>query len=195
MDVERIIDEIEQLQEMFEAPDIRPLSTSDISAANRRHDEMLAHSPWFRLWQQYWVCSRADYPHSPPVSFDTHSLLEVWWITDFPNETCAASVRRKHEGISVSQGYASQSVILPSKTIDIYVVENDETVHGRTVRAGDEGWFGRRSTPRRGVDSQGRPLGRSFIAVSPPLPIVLLRRQQRIAAAGRAQSDRRVCMH
>jgi hypothetical protein len=24
---------------------------SDISAANRRHDEMLAHSPWFRLWQ------------------------------------------------------------------------------------------------------------------------------------------------
>jgi hypothetical protein len=39
MDVERIIDEIEQLQEMFEAPDIRPLSASDISAANRRHDE------------------------------------------------------------------------------------------------------------------------------------------------------------
>lgn len=36
MDVERIIDDIEQLQEMFEAPDIRPLSASDISAANRR---------------------------------------------------------------------------------------------------------------------------------------------------------------
>jgi hypothetical protein len=48
MDVERIIDEIQQLQEMFEAPDIRPLSPSDISAANRRHDEILAHSPWFR---------------------------------------------------------------------------------------------------------------------------------------------------
>ena len=46
MDVERIIDEIEQLQEMFEAPDIRPLSASDISAANRTHDEALAHSPW-----------------------------------------------------------------------------------------------------------------------------------------------------
>ena len=54
MDVERIIDDIEQLQEMFEAPDIRPLSASDISAANRRHDEMLAHSPWFRLWQTLW---------------------------------------------------------------------------------------------------------------------------------------------
>jgi hypothetical protein len=45
MDVERIIDDIEQLQEMFEAPDIRPLSASDISAANRRHDETLAHRP------------------------------------------------------------------------------------------------------------------------------------------------------
>jgi hypothetical protein len=36
MDVERITDEIEQLQEMFEAPEIRPLSASDPSAANRR---------------------------------------------------------------------------------------------------------------------------------------------------------------
>ena len=62
MDVERIIDEIEQLQEMFEAPDIRPLSASDISAANRRHDEMLAHRPWFRLWQRYGVCCRPEAP-------------------------------------------------------------------------------------------------------------------------------------
>jgi hypothetical protein len=44
MDVERIIDEIERLQEMFEARDIRPLSASDRRAANRRHDEMLANS-------------------------------------------------------------------------------------------------------------------------------------------------------
>jgi hypothetical protein len=62
MDVERIIDEIEQLQKMFEAPDIRPLSPSDISAANRRHDEMLAHSPWFQLWQRYGVCCRTESP-------------------------------------------------------------------------------------------------------------------------------------
>jgi hypothetical protein len=62
MDVERIIDDIEQLQEMFEAPDIRPLSPSDISAANRRHDETLAHSPWFRLWQRYGLCCRAESP-------------------------------------------------------------------------------------------------------------------------------------
>jgi hypothetical protein len=63
MDLERIIDEIEQLQEMFEAPDIRPLSASDLSAANRRHDEMLAQSAWFRLWQTYGVCCRSN----PPV--------------------------------------------------------------------------------------------------------------------------------
>ena len=62
MDVERTIDEIEQLQEMFEAPDIRPLSASDISAANRRHDEMLAHSPWFRIWQRYGLCCRGESP-------------------------------------------------------------------------------------------------------------------------------------
>ena len=62
MDVERIIAEIVQLQERFEAPDIRPLSARDISAANRRHDQMLAHSPWFRLWQNYSVCFRPEAP-------------------------------------------------------------------------------------------------------------------------------------
>jgi hypothetical protein len=57
----------DQLQEMFEAPDIRPLSASDISAANRRHDETLAHCPWFRLWQRYGVCCR---PESPGLRLD-----------------------------------------------------------------------------------------------------------------------------
>jgi|GraSoiStandDraft_4_1057263.scaffolds.fasta_scaffold1333939_1 hypothetical protein len=42
------------LEEMFEAPDIRPLGASDISAANRRHDEMLAHTSWFKLWAALW---------------------------------------------------------------------------------------------------------------------------------------------
>jgi hypothetical protein len=45
MDVERIIDEIDQLEEIFESSDIRPLGARDISAANRRHDEELALSP------------------------------------------------------------------------------------------------------------------------------------------------------
>jgi hypothetical protein len=62
MDVERIIEDIEQLQEMFEAPDIRPLSAADISAANRRHDEKLANSPWFQIWQRYGVCCRNESP-------------------------------------------------------------------------------------------------------------------------------------
>ncbi len=62
MHIERTIDDIEQLEEMFEALDIRPLSASDPSAANRRHDEILAHSPWFRLWQRYGVCCRTASP-------------------------------------------------------------------------------------------------------------------------------------
>jgi hypothetical protein len=62
MDVERVINDIEQLEEMFEAPDIRPLSPTDISAANRRHDQALARSPWFRLWQSYGLCCRSETP-------------------------------------------------------------------------------------------------------------------------------------
>jgi hypothetical protein len=62
MDVERIIDEIEQLEEMFEAADIRPFTESDISAANRRHDAMLAQSPWFRIWQDFGICCRSESP-------------------------------------------------------------------------------------------------------------------------------------
>jgi hypothetical protein len=62
MDVERIIDDIEQLEEMFHAADIRPLNASDLAAANRRHDEMLAHSPWFQLWQHFGVCCRTEPP-------------------------------------------------------------------------------------------------------------------------------------
>ena len=45
MDVEQTIAEIDRLERIFTAPDTRPLSPSDLSAANRRHDDMLAHSP------------------------------------------------------------------------------------------------------------------------------------------------------
>jgi hypothetical protein len=65
MDVERTIDDIEQLEEMFETPDIRPLNASDLAALNRRHDEMLANSFWFRLWRQYGVCCRPDVEAQP----------------------------------------------------------------------------------------------------------------------------------
>jgi hypothetical protein len=62
MDIERIIHDIEQLEEMFESPDIRPFRKADIAAANRRHDRALASSPWFRLWQSYGVCCRNEDP-------------------------------------------------------------------------------------------------------------------------------------
>ncbi|PYV59982.1 MAG: hypothetical protein DMG97_17505 [Acidobacteria bacterium] len=60
MDVDRIITEIEWLERTFAVPDTRPLGPRDLAAANRRHDELLAKSPWFRLWQQYGVCCRPD---------------------------------------------------------------------------------------------------------------------------------------
>jgi len=53
MDTEETIAEIEWLERLFAVPDTRLLSATDISAANRRHDESQAHSPWFRLWQRY----------------------------------------------------------------------------------------------------------------------------------------------
>jgi hypothetical protein len=63
MNAEKTIAEVEWLERIFSVPDTRPLSASDLAAANRRHDEMLAHSPWFRLWQRYGVCCRPE----PPV--------------------------------------------------------------------------------------------------------------------------------
>ena len=62
MNIDRTIAEIEWLERIFAAPDTRPLSASDFWAVNRRHDDMLAHSPWFRLGQQYGVCCRAASP-------------------------------------------------------------------------------------------------------------------------------------
>jgi hypothetical protein len=49
MDAEQSIAEIGRLERFFAVPDTRPMSPSGLAAANRRHDEMLAHCPWFRL--------------------------------------------------------------------------------------------------------------------------------------------------
>jgi hypothetical protein len=62
MDAEQAIAEIEWLERIFTVPDTRPLSASDLSAANRRHDETNAHMPWFRLWQRYGVRCRTESP-------------------------------------------------------------------------------------------------------------------------------------
>ncbi len=62
MDPERTICEIEWLERVFAIPDTRPLNANDLAAANRRHDESLAGSPWFKLWQTYGVCCRGKSP-------------------------------------------------------------------------------------------------------------------------------------
>jgi hypothetical protein len=62
MNAEQRIAEIEWLERIFAEPDARPLSASDLAAANRRHDDKLANSPWFRLWQRYGACRRAESP-------------------------------------------------------------------------------------------------------------------------------------
>ena len=62
MDAEQTIVEIECLERIFAVPDARPLSASDLSAANRRHDEKQASSPWFRLWQRYGICCHSESP-------------------------------------------------------------------------------------------------------------------------------------
>jgi hypothetical protein len=62
MDPEQTIAEIEWLERIFAVPDTRPMSASDLLAANRQHDQKHANSPWFRLWQRYGICCRADSP-------------------------------------------------------------------------------------------------------------------------------------
>ena len=59
MDIERTIGDIEELERIFDMADIRPLTPTDVSAANQRHDAKLANSPWFKLWQSYGVCCRS----------------------------------------------------------------------------------------------------------------------------------------
>lgn len=62
MDTEQTIAEIKWLERLFAVPETRPFGPTDLSVANRSHDAMLAHSPWFRIWQRYGVCCRAESP-------------------------------------------------------------------------------------------------------------------------------------
>lgn len=59
-DIEKIIAEIELLERLHELPDPRPLQTADWKAANRKHDEMYANNPWFRLWKRYGSASSSS---------------------------------------------------------------------------------------------------------------------------------------
>jgi len=100
MDVERIIDDIKQLQEMFEAPDIRPLSASDISAANRPHDEMLAHSPWFS------VVELDSQGRSPVATITLTGTLRMLPLRNRDNkaETSASTLDRESPGMLSNSG-------------------------------------------------------------------------------------------
>jgi hypothetical protein len=104
MDVERIIDEIEQLQEMFEAPDIRPLSPSDISAANRRHDEMLAPSPCAGIFVTDYLrpaALAAGVQIADGQRFALHSLrscMATWMISIDKTDMKTAQGNMRHAG-------------------------------------------------------------------------------------------------
>jgi hypothetical protein len=58
MDAEQHIAEIEWLERIFALPDTRLPAQTDLAAVNRKHDERLANSPWFRLWQRYGLSCR-----------------------------------------------------------------------------------------------------------------------------------------
>ena len=83
--------------------------------------------------------SKANAPHPAPVRFDRHSLLEVWWITDFPKGACPTSDRRNHEGISylTSLRFPVRD-FAKCESIDGNIIKNDEAmIDRRTFRAGN----------------------------------------------------------
>lgn len=59
MNVEQRIAEIERLERIYAIPDARPMNAGDLAAANRKHDDRLASSPWFKLWKSYGICCRS----------------------------------------------------------------------------------------------------------------------------------------
>ena len=61
MDAEEIIVEITLLEHIFTLPDKRPLRMADWKAADRKHDEIYANNPWFRLWKRDGVSMPSSY--------------------------------------------------------------------------------------------------------------------------------------
>jgi len=60
VDIEKTIADVEWLERIFALPDTRGFRASDREAANRRHDDMHAANPWFRLWKDFGVCTRTE---------------------------------------------------------------------------------------------------------------------------------------
>jgi hypothetical protein len=61
MDAGNTIAEIKLLEHIFGLPDKRPLQMADWKAANRKHDEMYASNPWFRLLKRDDVSTSSRY--------------------------------------------------------------------------------------------------------------------------------------
>ena len=49
MDVERIIAEIEWLEQLFRLPDNRPLQIAECNVGCEKDTEIIINNPWFRL--------------------------------------------------------------------------------------------------------------------------------------------------
>ena len=86
MDAEQTIAEIDRLERLFEVPDTRPLSASDLAAANQQHDERLAHSPWFRLWQRYGGGQTGETRIRPHLCQQTSRTLKAKYRKGKPQE-------------------------------------------------------------------------------------------------------------
>jgi len=69
MDAEQTIAEIEWLERIFAVPDTRPLSPSDLSAVNRRHDDMTRIARGFGFGSGTAFVA-ADDPHIPMFDGD-----------------------------------------------------------------------------------------------------------------------------
>jgi hypothetical protein len=134
MDVERIIDDIEQLQEMFEAPDIRPLGASDIAAANRRHDEMNAHSPWFRLWQtmasvaelslRYSDCPKSRFKRSREFRTrigETYSRIELECFSEEIKMESTISTKDLKSKLDKKQGITVVETLAPERYREAHI--------------------------------------------------------------------------
>ncbi len=67
-DAEQVIAEIESLERILALPDSRPLTLNDVAAANRRHDQTNASSPWFKLWKDFGVCCHPEPSDKPSTA-------------------------------------------------------------------------------------------------------------------------------
>src|ERR1035438_711688 len=72
MDAEQSIAEIEWLERILTVPDTRPLSAGDLSAANRRHDDMHQNRAPLELFELCGLYSNEVWRRKKPASCVNH---------------------------------------------------------------------------------------------------------------------------